>query len=151
MSNVQKILDAKKEAARKKKAAADLKANQGPKADMRAERKKGMTKAFKTRHPNVSKRVKKIADKVIDKSSARTRPELIASSQRAVKKNPKLAKYNMQTLTEKGYEDLPPLPKDRKLWDKKPKPERHYATSFSKGSTVRKASGGPVVDSYDYD
>ena len=138
VNEVQKILDAKKEAERKKKAAADLKANQGPKADMRAERKRKMTETFDKKWPNVSKRVKKVGERVIDKRSARTRPETIAKAQRDVKKDPSLYK-GKHILTEKGIEPLPPLPKDRKLWDKK-----------ASGGTVRLASGGPVVDSYDY-
>ena len=140
MSNgVEKALDKEKKA----REAAKVKRDQGPKADMRQERKKNMVKAFNKKNPRgVKPRIAKVAGDVIEKRSARTRPEAIAKAQRFVKNNPEFKRNNQSILTERGYEDLPPLPKDRE--------EKMYPIGKAKGGTVRLKSGGPVVDSYDY-
>ena len=142
MSNgVQKALDKDKKA----REAAKVKRDQGPKADMREERRRNMQKAFDDKNPDVSKRIKKKATNIINKRAARTRPETITNMQKLATKFPGTSdsktKKNI-VLTERGYEDLPPLPKDRE--------KKMYPLSKAKGGTVRLKSGGPVVDSYDY-
>ena len=133
MSEVQKTLDR----AKKKKEAEELKRNQGSKADMRDERRRNMTKAHNARNPSMTPKTKKIAADAINKRSARTRPEQITRSQKFIADNPKFDRVINETLTEKGFEILPPY-KNKKV-------------DLKKGGTVRMASGGPVVDSYDYD
>lgn len=141
MSNgVQKALDKDKKA----REAAKVKRDQGPKAEMREERRKNMQTAFDKKNPDVSDKTKERAKNIINKRSARTRPETITKMQKKAEKLPvsdSRTKKN-KVLTERGYEDLKPLPKDRE--------KKMYPIGKAKGGTVRLKSGGPVVDSYDY-
>jgi hypothetical protein len=140
MSNgVQKALDKDKKA----REAAKVKKDQGPKAEMREERRKNMQTAFDKKNPDASELTKTRAKNIINRRSARTRPETITNMQKLNKKfGTSDTKKGKKVLTERGYEDLKPLPKDRE--------KKMYPIGKAKGGTVRLKSGGPVVDSYDY-
>ena len=141
MSNgVQKALDKDKKA----REAAKVKRDQGPKADMREERRRNMQTAFDKKHPDLKGRKKERAKNIINRRSARTRPETITKMQKLNKKyDISDSEKGKKVLTERGFEPLTPLPKDRE--------KKMYPIGKAKGGTVRRASGGPVVDSYDYD
>tara|TARA_E500000081_G_scaffold52833_1_gene55837 strand:+ start:3220 stop:3645 length:426 start_codon:yes stop_codon:yes gene_type:complete len=140
MSNgVQKALDKDKKA----REAAKVKKDQGPKAEMREERRKNMQTAFDKKNPDAKPVMKARAKNIINRRSARTRPETITNMQKLNKKfGTSDTKKGKKVLTERGYEDLKPLPKDRE--------KKMYPIGKAKGGTVRLKSGGPVVDSYDY-